>query len=83
MVRHALIRPARTGRAALAVVASAALTAALGPLAPSAAAVGAPHVYKIGNYGTPAVTRAPGAAALSGDLLWTAGSAPAPSRRTT
>lgn len=43
MVRHALIRRARTGRAALAVVASAALTAALGPLAPSAAAVGAPQ----------------------------------------
>ncbi|MFJ8635178.1 FG-GAP-like repeat-containing protein [Streptomyces sp. NPDC093568] len=33
-------------------------------------------VIKIGNDGTAAVTRAPGAAALSGDTLWTAGSTP-------
>ncbi|MFI6015293.1 FG-GAP repeat domain-containing protein [Streptomyces sp. NPDC051243] len=33
-------------------------------------------VLKIGNDGTPAVTRAPGAAALSGDTLWTAGTTP-------
>ncbi|MET7737108.1 FG-GAP-like repeat-containing protein [Streptomyces sp. NPDC005402] len=33
-------------------------------------------VLKIGNSGTAAVTRAPGAAALSGDVLWTAGTTP-------
>lgn len=33
-------------------------------------------VYKIGNYGTPALTRTPGAAALSGDTLWTPGTTP-------
>lgn len=33
-------------------------------------------VLKIDAYGTAAVTRAPGAAALSGDTLWTAGSTP-------
>ncbi|WKX10545.1 FG-GAP-like repeat-containing protein [Streptomyces sp. NL15-2K] len=34
------------------------------------------YVYKIGDYGTPSVTRTPGAAALSGDVLWTAGTTP-------
>ncbi|MET7702287.1 VCBS repeat-containing protein [Streptomyces sp. NPDC005485] len=34
------------------------------------------YVYKIGNSGDPAVTRTPGAAALSGDVLWTAGATP-------
>jgi hypothetical protein len=34
------------------------------------------EVYRIGGDGTPVVTRAPGAAALSGDVLWTAGTAP-------
>ncbi|MGW3666877.1 FG-GAP-like repeat-containing protein [Streptomyces sp. NPDC005141] len=34
------------------------------------------YVYAIGNDGTPALTRTPGAAALSGDVLWTAGSTP-------
>lgn len=31
------------------------------------------YVYKVGDYGTPSVTRTPGAAALSGDVLWTTG----------
>lgn len=34
------------------------------------------HVYRLGNYGAPTVTRAPGAAALWGDVLWTAGNTP-------
>ncbi|MFF8425159.1 FG-GAP-like repeat-containing protein [Streptomyces sp. NPDC016566] len=34
------------------------------------------YVYKIGDSAPPKVTRTPGAAALSGDLLWTAGAAP-------
>ncbi|MCX4576023.1 VCBS repeat-containing protein [Streptomyces sp. NBC_01571] len=34
------------------------------------------YVYAIGNDGTPALTRTPGAAALSGDVLWTAGATP-------
>lgn len=34
------------------------------------------YVYAIGGDGTPALTRTPGAAALSGDVLWTAGSTP-------
>ncbi|MET8099059.1 VCBS repeat-containing protein [Streptomyces sp. NPDC005236] len=34
------------------------------------------YVYAIGDGGTPALTRTPGAAALSGDVLWTAGSTP-------
>ncbi len=33
-------------------------------------------VYRIGNDGTPALTRTPGAAALSGDTLWTPGTTP-------
>ncbi|MBK6017177.1 VCBS repeat-containing protein [Streptomyces sp. MBT53] len=33
-------------------------------------------VYRIGNDGNPAVTRTPGAAALSGDTLWTPGATP-------
>lgn len=33
-------------------------------------------VYKIGNDGNPALTRTPGAAALSGDTLWTSGTTP-------
>ncbi|WP_406124732.1 FG-GAP repeat domain-containing protein [Streptomyces sp. NBC_00989] len=33
-------------------------------------------VYRIGNDGNPALTRTPGAAALSGDTLWTPGTAP-------
>ncbi|MFJ4829864.1 FG-GAP repeat domain-containing protein [Streptomyces sp. NPDC088747] len=36
----------------------------------------AQEVLRIDNDGTAAVTRAPGAAALSGDLLWTAGATP-------
>jgi hypothetical protein len=31
------------------------------------------YVYKVGDYGTPSVTRTPSAAALSGDVLWTTG----------
>ncbi|MCT9010394.1 VCBS repeat-containing protein [Streptomyces rhizosphaerihabitans] len=34
------------------------------------------YAYAIGGDGTPALTRTPGAAALSGDVLWTAGSTP-------
>ncbi|MFH8936050.1 FG-GAP repeat domain-containing protein [Streptomyces griseosporeus] len=34
------------------------------------------QVYRIGGDGTPVVTRTPGAAALSGDVLWTPGTAP-------
>ncbi|WP_328669962.1 FG-GAP repeat domain-containing protein [Streptomyces sp. NBC_00328] len=34
------------------------------------------YVYAIGNDGAPALTRTPGAAALSGDVLWTAGPTP-------
>ncbi|MET7742049.1 VCBS repeat-containing protein [Streptomyces sp. NPDC005385] len=34
------------------------------------------YVYAIGDAGTPVLTRTPGAAALSGDVLWTPGSAP-------
>ncbi|MEV7345485.1 VCBS repeat-containing protein [Streptomyces sp. NPDC093544] len=34
------------------------------------------NVYKIGGSDTPAITRTPGAAALSGDILWTAGTTP-------
>ncbi|PAZ16597.1 hypothetical protein CLM62_06525 [Streptomyces sp. SA15] len=34
------------------------------------------YVYRIGDDGTPAVTRTPGAAGLSGDVLWTAGTTP-------
>ncbi|MEU6664311.1 VCBS repeat-containing protein, partial [Streptomyces sp. NPDC046821] len=34
------------------------------------------YVYQLGNSGTPSVTRPAGAAALSGDLLWTAGTTP-------
>ncbi|MEU4040039.1 FG-GAP-like repeat-containing protein [Streptomyces collinus] len=34
------------------------------------------YVYKIGNDGAPAVTRTPAAAALSGDVLWTAAGPP-------
>ncbi|MFI6661806.1 FG-GAP repeat domain-containing protein [Streptomyces sp. NPDC050523] len=37
---------------------------------------GQQYVYKIGDSGNPAVTRTPGAAALSGDVLWTAGTTP-------
>lgn len=33
-------------------------------------------VYRIGNDGNPALTRTPGAAALSGDTLWTEGTTP-------
>lgn len=33
-------------------------------------------VYRIGNDGAPALTRTPGAAALSGDTLWTPGTTP-------
>ncbi|WP_328933188.1 MULTISPECIES: VCBS repeat-containing protein [unclassified Streptomyces] len=33
-------------------------------------------VYRIGDDGTPALTRTPGAAALSGDTLWTPGTVP-------
>ncbi|MFJ7967868.1 FG-GAP repeat domain-containing protein [Streptomyces sp. NPDC096324] len=33
-------------------------------------------VYALDNAGAPVLTRAPGAAALSGDVLWTAGSTP-------
>ncbi|MFE2709770.1 FG-GAP-like repeat-containing protein [Streptomyces mirabilis] len=33
-------------------------------------------VYKIGNDGNPVLTRTPGAAALSGDTLWTPGTTP-------
>ncbi|SEE07121.1 Repeat domain-containing protein [Streptomyces sp. 3213] len=33
-------------------------------------------VYRIGNDGNPALTRTPGAAALSGDTLWTSGTTP-------
>ncbi|MGW3102900.1 FG-GAP repeat domain-containing protein [Streptomyces sp. NPDC001100] len=33
-------------------------------------------VYRIGNDGNPALTRTPGAAALSGDTLWTPGTTP-------
>ncbi|MFG2476555.1 FG-GAP repeat domain-containing protein [Streptomyces fagopyri] len=34
------------------------------------------YVYAIGNDGNPALTRTPGAAALSGEVLWTAGPMP-------
>ncbi|MGA4840985.1 FG-GAP repeat domain-containing protein [Streptomyces sp. G45] len=34
------------------------------------------HVYRLGNHADPVVKRAPGAAALWGDVLWTAGRAP-------
>ncbi|MGW0992519.1 FG-GAP repeat domain-containing protein [Streptomyces sp. NPDC002523] len=34
------------------------------------------YVYRIGDDGAPAVVRTPGAAALFGDLLWTAGATP-------
>jgi hypothetical protein len=34
------------------------------------------YVYLIGDHGDPVVTRAPGAAALSGNVLWTAGPTP-------
>ncbi|MGW1001415.1 FG-GAP repeat domain-containing protein [Streptomyces sp. NPDC002520] len=34
------------------------------------------YVYKIGNAGIPTVSRTPGAAALSGDLLWTPAASP-------
>lgn len=33
-------------------------------------------VFRIGDFGAPTATRAPGAAALSGDVLWTAGGTP-------
>ncbi|MFF7641469.1 FG-GAP-like repeat-containing protein [Streptomyces canus] len=34
------------------------------------------YVFRIGDAGAPALTRTPGAAALSGDVLWTAGATP-------
>ncbi|MDH6608920.1 hypothetical protein M2164_004555 [Streptomyces sp. SAI-208] len=34
------------------------------------------YVFRIGDTGAPALTRTPGAAALSGDVLWTAGPTP-------